>query len=119
KAVEPLIPLVLFRNPVISMSSAASFVLGMGMFAVIIYLPLFMQGVLGVSATESGNLLTPLLLASVVGSITTGQVNLRLRTYKPSAVVGSILIMTGMVLFARMSGATVRSEVLTGMLIAG
>jgi EmrB/QacA subfamily drug resistance transporter len=119
KAVEPLIPLVLFRNPVISMSSVASFVLGMGMFAVIIYLPLFMQGVLGVSATESGNLLTPLLLASVGGSILTGQINLRLRTYKPSAVLGSIMVATGMILFARMGTATHRTDVLIGMLIAG
>src|SRR5207248_5029580 len=82
-AIEPLIPLVLFRNSVISMSSIASFILGMGMFGVIIYLPLFMQGVLGVSATESGNLLTPLLLASVAGSILTGQINMRFLTYKP------------------------------------
>ena len=67
KAVEPLIPLSLFRNPVISMCSIAVFVLGMGMFGVIIYLPLFMQGVLGVSATQSGNLLTPLMLGAVVG----------------------------------------------------
>lgn len=119
KAVEPLIPLVLFRSSVISMSSAASFILGMGMFGVIIYLPLFMQGVLGVSATESGNLLTPLLLASVGGSILTGQINLRYLTYKPSAVAGSILIAAGMVLFARMDAATRNPEVLTAMLIAG
>jgi MFS family permease len=119
KALEPLIPLVLFRNPVISMASAASFILGMGMFAVIIYLPLFMQGVLGVSATESGNLLTPLLLSSVAGSILTGQINLRLRTYKPSAVAGSILIAAGMILFARMGAMTQRAEVLTAMLVAG
>jgi EmrB/QacA subfamily drug resistance transporter len=119
KAVEPLIPLVLFNNPVISMSCVASFILGMGMFAVIIYLPLFMQGVLGVSATESGNLLTPLLLASVGGSILTGQINLRLRTYKPSAVLGSIMVAAGMALFARMGLATERSGVLIPMLIAG
>jgi len=119
KAVEPLIPLVLFRSSVIGMSSAASFILGMGMFGVIIYLPLFMQGVLGVSATESGNLLTPLLLSSVVGSILTGQINLRFRTYKPSAVAGSILVAAGMILFARMNAATTHSDVLTGMLIAG
>ncbi len=119
KAVEPLIPLVLFRNPVIGMSSAASFILGMGMFGVIIYLPLFMQGVLGVSATESGNLLTPLLLSSVVGSILTGQINLRWLTYKPSAVAGSILVAAGMILFARMDSTTKNSDVLAGMLIAG
>ena len=72
KAAEPLIPLALFRNPVISMCSVASFILGMGMFGVIIYLPLFMQGVLGVSATQSGTLLTPLMMALVVGSIAAG-----------------------------------------------
>jgi EmrB/QacA subfamily drug resistance transporter len=119
KAVEPLIPLELFRNPVISMASAASFILGMGMFGVIIYLPLFMQGVLGVSATQSGNLLTPLLLSSVVGSIFTGQINLRFRTYKPSAVAGSILVAAGMTLFALMGATTGRGEVLRAMLIAG
>src|SRR5580658_988012 len=119
KAVEPLIPLVLFHNPVISMASAASFILGMGMFGVIIYMPLFMQGVLGVSATESGNLLTVLLLSSVVGSILTGQINLRFLTYKPSAVAGSILIAAGMVLFARMGAATQRGDVMVAMLVAG
>ena len=51
------------------------FVLGMGMFGVIIYLPLFMQGVLGVSATQSGNLLTPLMMGMVVSSTLSGQLN--------------------------------------------
>ncbi len=119
KAVEPLIPLSLFRDPVISVSSVAVFVLGMGMFGVIIYLPLFMQGVLGVSATKSGSLLTPLLLGSVAGSITTGQINLRLRTYKPSAVAGSVLIAAGMILFARMDASTRPEQVLYAMIIAG
>jgi MFS family permease len=89
------------------------------LFGVIIYLPLFMQGVQGVSATQSGNLLTPLLLGSVVGSIVTGQINLRMRTYKPSAVIGSILVAIGMVLFARMDPATPRVNVLWSMIIAG
>ncbi len=47
RAIEPLIPLSLFRDPIISLCSVAVFLLGMGMFGVIIYLPLFMQGVLG------------------------------------------------------------------------
>jgi len=119
KAVEPLIPLSLFKHPVISVSSVAVFVLGMGMFGVIMYLPLFMQGVLGVSATKSGGLLTPLLLGSVAGSITTGQINLRKRTYKPSAVVGSIMIAAGMILFARMNASTQPNDVLFAMIVAG
>src|SRR6516165_7597811 len=48
RASEPLIPLDLFRHPVIRICSVCVFVLGAGMFGVIIYLPLFMQGVLGV-----------------------------------------------------------------------
>jgi EmrB/QacA subfamily drug resistance transporter len=119
KAIEPMIPLSLFRDPVISLSSLAVFVLGMGMFAVIIYLPLFMQGVMGVSATKSGNLLTPLLMASVAGSITTGQLNLRMRKYKPQAVVGSILIAIGMILFARMDATAQYFEVVRNMVISG
>jgi EmrB/QacA subfamily drug resistance transporter len=119
KAKEPLIPLTLFRNPVISTCSLAVFILGMGMFGVIIYLPLFMQGVLGVSATQSGNLLTPLMMGAVAGSIVTGQMNARIGSYKIPAVLGSILVAIGMILFARMDGNTLRSYVVMGMIIAG
>jgi EmrB/QacA subfamily drug resistance transporter len=119
KAKEPLIPLSLFKVPVISTCSLAVFILGMGMFGVIIYLPLFMQGVLGVSATQSGNLLTPLMMGAVFGSIVTGQLNARIHSYKPSAVAGSILVAIGMILFARMDGDTTRMYVVVGMVIAG
>jgi EmrB/QacA subfamily drug resistance transporter len=119
RAGEPLIPLAMFRNPVISVCSAAVFVLGMGMFGVVMYLPLFMQGVLGVSATQSGSLLTPLMLGAVVGSIASGQVTSRLGRYKALAVLGSVLVATGMILFARMDGSTLRIEVVRDMVVAG
>src|SRR6185503_13489473 len=102
RASEPVIPLVLFQNPVITICSVCAFVLGMGMFGVIIYLPLFMQGVLGVSATQSGNLLTPLMMGAVVGSIVGGQTVSRTGTYKSVAFVGSVLVAIGMIVFARM-----------------
>ena len=95
KAAEPMIPLVLFRDPIISICSVCAFVLGMGMFGVIIYLPLFMQGVLGVSATQSGNLLTPLMMGAVVGSIVGGQTVSRTGRYKGVAIVGSALVAIG------------------------
>lgn len=119
RAAEPLIPLSLFRSQVISMCSVSVFILGMGMFGVIIYLPLFMQGVLGVSATQSGSLLTPLMMGAVVGSIITGQLNMRLRSYKPSAVAGSLLVAAGMNIFAQMDASTARLYVVAGMVIAG
>jgi EmrB/QacA subfamily drug resistance transporter len=119
KAQEPLIPLSMFRNSVISICSVAVFVLGMGMFGVIIFLPLFMQGVLGVSATQSGNLLTPLMLGAVVSSFISGQVTHRFGRYKALVVVGSTLVATGMILFARMGAATHRTEVVIAMVIVG
>jgi MFS family permease len=96
-----------------------AFVLGIGMFGVIIYLPLFMQGVLGVSATQSGNLLTPLMMGAVIGSIVGGQTVSRTGRYKGVAVVGSVLVAAGMILFARMGATTVRTYVASGMVIAG
>jgi EmrB/QacA subfamily drug resistance transporter len=119
RAEEPLIPLSLFRHPVIALCSVAVFIVGMGMFGVIMYLPLFMQGVLGVSATESGNLLTPLMLGAVTGSILTGQLNMRLKSYKPSAIAGSILVASGMTVFAFMDASTPRWHVVIGMILAG
>ena len=119
KASEPVIPLVLFKNPIIAICSVCAFVLGMGMFGVIIYLPLFMQGVLGVSATQSGNLLTPLMMGAVVGSIVGGQTVSRTGTYKRVALVGSVLVAIGMIVFARMGVDTPRIDVVYGMIIAG
>jgi EmrB/QacA subfamily drug resistance transporter len=116
---EPMIPLVLFRDPVISICSVCVFVLGVGMFGVIIYLPLFMQGVLGVSATRSGNLLTPLMMGAVFGSFASGQTVSRTGKYKAVAVLGSIFVAIGMVLFARMDAGTARSYVALGMIVSG
>jgi EmrB/QacA subfamily drug resistance transporter len=118
-AAEPVIPLVLFRDPIIAICSICSFVLGMGMFGVIIYLPLFMQGVLGVSATQSGNLLTPLMMGAVVGSIVGGQAVSRTGTYKSVALIGSTLVAVGMILFARLGIDTPRMYVVYGMVISG
>ncbi len=119
RATEPIIPLILFRDPVIAICSVCAFFLGVGMFGVIIYLPLFMQGVLRVSATQSGNLLTPLMMGAVAGSITGGQTVSRTGKYKAIAIAGSILVATGMAFFARMSADTTRLYVVYGMVIAG
>jgi EmrB/QacA subfamily drug resistance transporter len=119
KAPEPLIPLTLFRDPVIRVCSILVFVLGMGMFGVIIYLPLFMQGVMRVSATQSGTLLTPMMLGTVSGSFIGGQMTYRLRNYKIPGILGSVLVATGMSVFAMLDADASRSQVVLGMVFAG
>jgi EmrB/QacA subfamily drug resistance transporter len=119
RAPEPLIPLSLFRVPVISICSVCAFLIGMGMFGVIIYLPLFMQGVLQLSATRSGNLMMPLMMGAVAGTFVSGQAMSRLGTYKTLALVGSVLVALGMALFARMEPLTPPLEVVVGMVASG
>jgi EmrB/QacA subfamily drug resistance transporter len=119
RADEPIIPLTLFQNHIIAVCSLCSFVLGVGMFGVIIYLPLYMQGVLGVTATQSGNLLTPLLMAVVVAAIIGGQTVSRTGEYKALGIIGSALIAVGMILFAQLDEATSRTFVIWAMVIAG
>jgi EmrB/QacA subfamily drug resistance transporter len=119
RAAEPFIPLQLFREPVIAVSSIAVFVLGMGMFGVILYVPLFIQGVLGVSATRSGSLLTPLLMGAVVGSVAVGQIISRTGRYRSLAILGAALAMAGMFLMATMDRNTTNSQVVWYMVIAG
>lgn len=119
RAAEPLLPLSMFRIPLIAICSVAMFVLGMGMFGVVVFLPLFMQGVLDVSATRSGTLLTPMMVAAVAGSIFAGQYTSRVGRYKPLAVGGSVLVLVGMVLLALMNARTTNFEVLRNMVILG
>jgi EmrB/QacA subfamily drug resistance transporter len=119
RALEPLLPLSLFRDPIIRVCSIAGFIMGMGMFGVIIYLPLYMQGVLGVSATRSGSLLTPMMLSAVIGNIFSGQMTSRLGRYKALAIIGAILIASGMIVFANMDAFTTHSFVVLGMVLCG
>jgi EmrB/QacA subfamily drug resistance transporter len=118
-AIEPMIPLTLFDEPIISMCATGVFIVGIAMFGMIIYLPLFMQGVLGVTATRSGNLLTPLMLGIVAGTFTCGQMTLRLRSYRLASMSGSVLVAIGTILFARMNVATHASNVIVAMITAG
>jgi EmrB/QacA subfamily drug resistance transporter len=119
RAAEPVIPLMLFKDPVIAICSVCAFLLGMGMFGVIIYLPLFMQGVLGVSATQSGSLLTPLMMGAVVGAIVGGQTISRSGSYKSIGVIGSVLVAAGMAVFAWMNAQTPWVTVAAGMVVSG
>ena len=119
KAPEPLIPLTLFRDPIIRVCSLANFLVGIGMFGVIIYIPLYMQGVLGVSATRSGSLLTPMMLAAVVGNICGGQITSRTGKYKKLAVTGAVLIAAGMMVFSQLSLDTPHWFVVIGMVLSG
>ena len=119
RAAEPILDLKLFKNPIFSVSAVALFMTGMGMFGAIIFIPLFMQGVIGVSATESGSLLTPLMLTLIAGSIISGQLISRLGRYKALAITGLAIMAIGLLLMGGMQSDTTRGVVIRNMIVVG
>jgi len=119
RAKEPILPLTLFKNPVFSVSSFIVFLMGVGMFGAILYVPLFAQLVLGISATNSGTVLTPLMLGMVVASITTGQLVSRTGRYKWFAVAGVGIAGIGLYLLSGMTAQTSQLELILRLITTG
>jgi MFS family permease len=89
------------------------------MFGAIMFLPLFVQGVLGKSATNSGIILMPLMMGAIVTSIGAGQILARTGRYKIIVIVGSILTAGGAYLLSRMGLATTGMTLVRNMVIMG
>ncbi|HET8632027.1 MAG TPA: MDR family MFS transporter [Thermomicrobiales bacterium] len=119
RAEEPLLPLSLFQNRIVSVSSIALFLTGIGMFGSILFIPLFMQGVSGVSATESGSLLTPMMITLTIASIISGQLISRVGRYRLIALVGTAIMAFGMYLLAGMGGNTSQLVTVRNMIVVG
>jgi EmrB/QacA subfamily drug resistance transporter len=103
RAAEPILPLDLFKNRIFTLSVITVMLVGLSMFGAIINLPLFIQGVQGQSATNSGNAILPLMFGSIVFSILSGQIVSRTGKYRILAVVGQIIIAFGMFLLSTMA----------------
>lgn len=119
RAVEPILPLSFFRNRTFAISVSSMALLGAGMFGAIMFLPLFVQGVMGKSATNSGAALTPMMLGMVVASTTSGQIVSRTGRYKWSPMIGLSLLSLGMFLLTRMDADVSNTVLIRNMLISG
>ncbi len=106
KAVEPILPLYLFKNSIFNVSSLESFLASALMFSGIIYVPLFAQGVLGMSATNSGFLMIPMFLSLTLASLITGQIISRTGRYKKLVIAEFIITGMGVLLLATMNAHT-------------
>jgi EmrB/QacA subfamily drug resistance transporter len=116
---EPIIPLTLFRNSTFNVSSAVSFVIGLGMFGVISFLPLFLQLVTGASATNSGLLLLPLMFGLLSASVISGRIISKTGRYKLFPVAGTAIATVGMFLLSTMDADTSRLVSALFMVVVG
>ncbi|WP_157975728.1 MDR family MFS transporter [Brachybacterium sp. YJGR34] len=116
---EPLLPLHLLLNPIVALSVAASFVIAVAMFGSIIYIPVYAQAVMGVSATNSGAILIPQSVAMIGTSIVVGLLITRTGRYKPFLVLGGVIMALGYWLLASLAYGDSQWHLTLAMIVIG
>jgi EmrB/QacA subfamily drug resistance transporter len=119
RAAEPILPLAIFRNRVVRVTSAIGFIVGVAMFGSVTYLPLYLQNVKGHSPTVSGLLITPLVAGLLVTSITSGNLISRFGRYRPFPIAGTALMAAGLLLLSRLQVDTSSWVTAAYMLVVG
>jgi EmrB/QacA subfamily drug resistance transporter len=103
---EALLPLRLFRNGVFALGSAQATIVGLGMFGGMVSIPLYLQIVKGASPTKSGLLILPMVLGIMAASMVAGQITARTGRYKKFPIIGSLLLVAGLLLLTRTAADT-------------
>ena len=119
KASEPIIPLWLFKNRTFTATSAVGFIIGFAMFGAIIYLPLYLQVVHGVTPTLSGLELLPMIGGMLLTFISSGRIVTRTGRYKVFPIVGTGVLSIGLLSLTQLGPHTAYREVAVFMFITG
>lgn len=118
RAPEPMLPLDLFRNRIIAVSSLGNTLLGTLLFAITAFVPVYAQGVLGGTAVDAGTILMPILIGWPIASTLAGRYMMRIG-YRPLALGGSLLLIAGGVLLALVDGSSGKLLVFVSMTLTG
>ena len=116
---HPIVPLHLFKNPVFSISMLVGFLTAFGMFGSILFTPLVFQGVLGISATNSGALITPMMFGLIGASTLTGFLMRRIKYYRFLGTVGVAVMIVGMWLLSQVVPETPEWRVVVDLIVVG
>ena len=119
RVAEPIVPLALFRNRTFAVACIAGFLVTVGFFGAIVYVPLIYQGILGLPATNSGLLLTPMMAGIITGALTSGQLMTRLPRYRYVGTAGIALVMAGLWLLSRVRPGATETQIVTALVIVG
>ena len=102
-----------------TVDSLLALLVGMILVPLVIYLPLYMQGVLGKTATTSGAAITPMTAAIVVGSTLTGFAIARVGRYRLITIAGALLLAAGVFLMTQMTPSTSLGMASMALILAG
>jgi EmrB/QacA subfamily drug resistance transporter len=118
RAIEPILPVDLLRQPIITRTLVVVFLVGLALFGAIAFIPLFVQSVMGGTATQAGQVLTPLFLGWVVMSIVGARLTVRVG-YRVSAIGGSVLMTAGFLGLSMLDTNSTRTMLLASCTVLG
>jgi EmrB/QacA subfamily drug resistance transporter len=116
---QPIVPLHLFKNPTFTVSMIVGFLTAFGMFGSILFTPLVFQGVLGISATNSGALITPMMFGLLAASTLTGFVMRRIKYYRFLGTIGVAVMIVGMWLLSQITPSSAEWHVVADLIVVG
>ncbi len=116
---EAILPLQMFRNKTVGVSSVASILIGVAMFGGLASIPLYLQIVKGATPTEAGLLMLPMTLGIMFGSVFSGQVISRTGRYRIFPIVGAGLLTASLFVFHWVHWDTPLWQTMTVMLFFG
>ncbi|WP_116809510.1 MFS transporter [Steroidobacter cummioxidans] len=119
RAREPILPLHLFSIPTFRIATLGSFVMSMAFLGVVMFMPLYMQVVQGVSAVQSGVALLPLMLTLIVSSIGSGRIVSRTGKYKALMVTGGVLLVAGVMSLTGITADTTQADLTWRLALTG
>jgi EmrB/QacA subfamily drug resistance transporter len=114
-----IVPFGLWTNRTFAVSMITSFFVAFGMFGAILYVPLIYQGVLGIAATNSGLLITPMMVGLVSASLLSGQIITRIERYRLVGTVGILVMMSGLWLLSQITMGSSEIEVVRDLVLVG
>ncbi|MGV9914438.1 MDR family MFS transporter [Streptomyces tendae] len=106
RAAEPMLPMRLFSNPVFTVCSTLSFIVGFAMLGALTYLPTYLQYVDGDSATVSGVRTLPMVAGLLIASVFSGNVVSKTGRYRLFPIVGTLVMGVGLYLMSLMGPGT-------------
>lgn len=115
---EPILDLKLFQNRIFLVMIISGLLLGAGMFGAIVFVPWFVQGVVGANPDQAGNVMTPMMLSVVLFSIVSGRLALWI-SYRIQMTIGFVLIGIGFVLMTRWSVDTTQLRATLDSMVVG
>jgi EmrB/QacA subfamily drug resistance transporter len=113
RAADPILPPRLFRDRTFVLTSIASHLLGIALFAMMIYLPQYLQIVKGMTPMVSGLMTLPMVLSHVLASLVSGRLVSRYGRWKVYPTIGLLLVAAGLALLAGLDAGA--SEVVIGI----